>query len=75
MIHREIFPVIPPKVEYSLTEKGRKAIPVIETIMKYGYDLIQDEGIVFRLKMKNRWEISQNIISILFFFIPSHCLK
>jgi DNA-binding HxlR family transcriptional regulator len=47
MIHREIFPVIPPKVEYSLTEKGRKAIPVIETIMKYGYDLIQDEGIVF----------------------------
>jgi DNA-binding HxlR family transcriptional regulator len=67
MIHREIFPVIPPKVEYSLTEKGRKAIPVIETIMKYGYDLIQDEGIVFRLKVKNRWEITRNIINTFLF--------
>ncbi len=47
MIHREVFPVVPPKVEYSLTEKGKKAIPVIETIMSFGYDLIKDEGIVF----------------------------
>jgi DNA-binding HxlR family transcriptional regulator len=47
LVNREIFPVIPPKVEYSLTEKGKKAIPIIETIMKYGYDLIQDAGIEF----------------------------
>ena len=47
MIHREIFPVIHSKVEYSPTEKRKKAIPVIEIIMKYGYDLIQDEGIIF----------------------------
>jgi DNA-binding HxlR family transcriptional regulator len=47
MILREVFPVVPPKVEYSLTEKGKKAIPVIETIMQFGYDLIKDEGIVF----------------------------
>lgn len=47
MIHREVYPVVPPKVEYSLTEKGKKSIPVIETIMKFGYDLIQEEGIVF----------------------------
>ncbi len=47
MIYREVFPVVPPKVEYSLTEKGKKTIPVIETIMKFGYELIKDEGIVF----------------------------
>lgn len=47
LINREIFPVIPPKVEYSLTEKGSKAIPIIETIMKYGYSLIQDAGIEY----------------------------
>jgi DNA-binding HxlR family transcriptional regulator len=34
-------------VEYSITEKGLKAIPIIETIMKYGYELIQEAGIEF----------------------------
>jgi len=47
MVNREIFPVIPPKVEYSLTPKGKKAIPIIETIMKYGYDLIKETGIEY----------------------------
>ncbi len=47
MINREVFPVVPPKVEYSLTSKGKKAIPVIETIMKYGYDLIKETGIEY----------------------------
>jgi hypothetical protein len=28
-------------------KKRKKAIPVIETIMKFGYDLIKGEGIVF----------------------------
>ncbi|WP_218129467.1 winged helix-turn-helix transcriptional regulator [Pedobacter steynii] len=32
---------MPLKVEYSITEKGLKAIPIIEPIMKYGYELIQ----------------------------------
>ncbi|MCT3814343.1 helix-turn-helix transcriptional regulator [Elizabethkingia anophelis] len=47
MINREVFPAVPPKVEYSLTSKGKKAIPVIETIMKYGYDLIKETGIEY----------------------------
>lgn len=41
-IHREVYPVVPPKVEYSITEKGRTAIPVIETIRNYGLYLMDD---------------------------------
>lgn len=44
-IHREVYPVVPPKVEYSITEKGRTAIPVIETIRNYGLYLMEQEGI------------------------------
>ncbi|WP_212002520.1 helix-turn-helix domain-containing protein [Chitinophaga sp. HK235] len=47
LVSRTVYPVVPPRVEYSLTEKGRKAIPVIETIMKYGFSLIQEAGIEY----------------------------
>ena len=45
-IHREVYPVVPPKVEYSITEKGKTAIPIIEVIRNYGLDLMKEEGIV-----------------------------
>lgn len=44
-ILREVHPVVPPKVEYSLTEKGKGAIPLIETIRNYGLALMEEEGI------------------------------
>jgi len=44
-VHREVYPVVPPKVEYSMTEKGKTCIPVIETIRNYGLFLIEEEGI------------------------------
>ncbi len=44
-IHREVYPVVPPKVEYSMTEKGRTCIPVIETIRNYGMFLMDDAGV------------------------------
>ena len=47
LIERVAYPVVPPRVEYSITEKGLKAIPVIETIMKYGFDLIKEAGIEY----------------------------
>lgn len=30
LVHREVFAQVPPKVEYSLTERGKTLIPVIE---------------------------------------------
>ena len=44
-VNRKVYPVVPPKVEYSLTERGRKAIPIIDLIRKYGLELMAEEGI------------------------------
>ena len=34
LIHREVYREVPPRVEYSLTEIGRKFIPVLEALEK-----------------------------------------
>lgn len=36
IIHREEYPQIPPKVEYSLTEKGRTLWPIIQEMCQWG---------------------------------------
>ena len=35
IIHREVYPVVPPKVEYSLTEMGKDFLPILESIEKW----------------------------------------
>lgn len=49
---REVFPVVPPKVEYSLTERGRQAIPVIGNLREYGFQLMEDYGLDTREEMR-----------------------
>ncbi|MEO1513460.1 MAG: helix-turn-helix domain-containing protein [Bacteroidota bacterium] len=44
-IHRKVYAVVPPKVEYSITEKGKTAIPIIDTIRSFGIQLMEGEGI------------------------------
>lgn len=36
LIKRKIFPEVPPKVEYSLTEKGKKLIPILINLEQLG---------------------------------------
>ena len=36
LVHREVYPVVPPKVEYSLTELGLSLAPVIESMKIWG---------------------------------------
>lgn len=45
LITRVVYPVVPPKVEYSITKKGKDAIPVIEVIRNYGLKLMKEKGI------------------------------
>ena len=41
-VHREVYPVVPPKTEYSLTDKGWKVIPLINQIREYGIALFEE---------------------------------
>ncbi len=36
IVHRTVFPVVPPKVEYSLTPYGRTLQPIIEAMGTWG---------------------------------------
>lgn len=36
LISRKVYPVVPPKVEYSLTDLGKEMTPLLESMYKYG---------------------------------------
>jgi len=42
-ISRQVYAVVPPKTEYSLTDKGREVIPLISQIRDYGNLLLERE--------------------------------
>ena len=41
LIHREVYPVIPPKVEYSLTEQGRSLMPILVAMRDWGTNYLR----------------------------------
>ncbi len=55
-ISREVFLVVPPKVEYSITERGQRAIVLIETIRNYGLELMNEFGVEHAKISKKRAE-------------------
>ena len=36
LIHREMYPEVPPKVEYTLTERGRSLVKVLDGLCDWG---------------------------------------
>jgi DNA-binding HxlR family transcriptional regulator len=44
-ISKEIFPEVPQKVEYAITERGKRAIIIIDALRNYGFDLMKEFGI------------------------------
>lgn len=42
IIHRKAYPEIPPRVEYSLTEKGKKLLPILAQIEAFGLELLEE---------------------------------
>lgn len=44
-ISRKVYAVVPPKTEYSITEKGLRSVKIIETIRNYGLELMKEYGI------------------------------
>lgn len=42
LISREVYAEVPPRVEYSLTEKGLSAIPIVTALSEWGMEKILD---------------------------------
>jgi transcriptional regulator, MarR family len=42
LVHREAFPEIPPRVEYSLTDKGQSLLPLIDNLLVWASENIND---------------------------------
>ena len=36
LISRTVYPVVPPKVEYALTDMGKQMLPLLESMYEYG---------------------------------------
>ena len=41
LVHREVFPVIPPKVEYSLTATGKSLMPILVSMRDWGAEYLR----------------------------------
>ena len=42
IVGRKVYPEVPPRVEYFLTEKGKKLIPVLDTMEEFGNFYVEE---------------------------------
>ncbi len=52
LVKREVYPEVPLRVEYSLTEFGKTLMPVLESIAKWGRDLGEQQGKMREVRSK-----------------------
>ncbi len=45
IINRKLYPIVPPKTEYSLTRRGQELIPAIIELNKWGLNYLKEENI------------------------------
>lgn len=45
LVRREVYPVIPPKVEYSLTELGRSLMPILVAMRDWGAEYLKGQNL------------------------------
>ena len=42
LVHREVYPEVPPRVEYSLTEVGKSLMPTLTALIAWGKEHFRD---------------------------------
>lgn len=52
LITRKVYPVVPPKVEYSLTPLGQSIRPILESMYAWGADYLKRQGVLPNCAMK-----------------------
>ena len=60
LVTKKIYPVVPPKVEYRLTEFGQTLIPVIATLGKWGDDHEERLRILILRRLENLSQSERN---------------
>lgn len=53
-IVRKVFAAVPPKVEYSLTKRGKRSIEVVDYIRNYGLELMKEFGVEQKKKITDK---------------------
>lgn len=48
LVHREVYPIIPPKVEYSLTETGMSLMPILTAMRDWGTQYMRSKSLSSR---------------------------
>jgi DNA-binding HxlR family transcriptional regulator len=45
-IHRKVYAVVPPKTEYSLTQRGKDVLQLITILRDYGLKIMKEENLM-----------------------------
>ena len=45
IVNRVLYPVVPPKTEYSLTEMGKTLVPIVDALCKWGTGFFARAGV------------------------------
>lgn len=59
LIDRKVYPVVPPKVEYRITKKGKTIVPIIESLREWG-DKFRNEKLITQTIKKNKIKIQKS---------------
>lgn len=54
IVGRKLYPEVPPKVEYFLTDFGKTLIPMLEEIARWGRHLAEDKGKMIDQELKKK---------------------